>query len=107
MFKVVGMKNWFWIVFCFSLISNILSNVSQPSLLAASSTNSSLNSFAHIVSIISDFVSLVAFVTYSWRLSKVFGHGNGFFIGLLLFPNLFWLILAFGKSTYDIRRLQK
>ena len=39
------------------------------------------------------------FLTY--RLAKVFGHGIGFTIGLLLLPIIFFPILAFGKSKYE------
>ncbi len=34
------------------------------------------------------------------KLSKSFGHGVGFTIGLLLFESIFMLILGFGKSEY-------
>ena len=35
-----------------------------------------------------------------YRLAKSFGKGILFTIGLLLLPNIFTLILAFGKSQY-------
>jgi len=34
------------------------------------------------------------------KLSKAFGHGGGFTLGLVLFEGIFWLILGFGKSKY-------
>jgi hypothetical protein len=32
--------------------------------------------------------------------SKSFGHGSGFTVGLVLLPIIFWFILWLGKSTY-------
>lgn len=37
---------------------------------------------------------------YTYRLSKCFGHGIIFAIGLLIFPYIFGLILGLGKSKY-------
>ena len=34
------------------------------------------------------------------RMAKAYGKGTGFAIGLILLPNLFQLILAFGSSEY-------
>lgn len=34
------------------------------------------------------------------KLSKAFGHGGGFTLGLVLFEGIFWVILGFGKSQY-------
>lgn len=39
-------------------------------------------------------------VLHSFKLSKAFGHGTGFAIGLVFLPTIFGLILAFGKSQY-------
>ncbi len=38
---------------------------------------------------------------YSFRLAKVFGHGAGFAIGLILFRPIFIMILGFGSSYYE------
>lgn len=35
-----------------------------------------------------------------FRLARVFDHGGGFGLGLLCFPTLFELILAFDRSSY-------
>lgn len=45
-------------------------------------------------------VGLVLLVIVVNDLSKSFGHGPGFTIGLLLLPPVFALILAFGDSAY-------
>lgn len=48
----------------------------------------------------------VAIITFFWgivavhRLSKSFGHGAGWTLGLILFNTLFILLLGFGSSQY-------
>ena len=51
-------------------------------------------------------IYLTANIIYVYRTSKVFGHGPLFAVGLFFFPYIFWLILAFGKSDYDKKRLK-
>jgi hypothetical protein len=46
-------------------------------------------------------VNLVIVLIVTWDLSLAFGHGAGMFIGLLLLPFIFYLVLAFGSSTYQ------
>lgn len=43
---------------------------------------------------------LVVSVIGMWKLAKAFGHGVGFFLGLVFLPNIFTLILGFGASDY-------
>lgn len=45
-------------------------------------------------------VSLVMTIIMDVKLSRAFGHGTGFAIGLFLIPNIFTLILGFDSSTY-------
>ena len=66
---------------------------------------------AHPMTIIALVMMLVveiwASITYAYRTSKVFGHGLGYTIGLIFLPNIFWLILGFGKSKYNKKNLKK
>lgn len=44
---------------------------------------------------------LIAFETLTcWKLSKAFGHGIGFAVGLALLPTIFSLVLAFNNDVY-------
>lgn len=45
-------------------------------------------------------VNGVFMIIMMYKLSKSFGHGIGYFIGLLLLPFVFLLILGFDKSEY-------
>lgn len=46
------------------------------------------------------FVDIVIVVITTYKLSRAFGHGLGYCLGLLLFPFLFQLIVGFGSSQY-------
>ncbi len=46
------------------------------------------------------FVNFIFMIVMMYKLSKSFGHGIGFTIGLIFLPFIFLLIIAFGKSEY-------
>lgn len=49
------------------------------------------------------FIPYVGFIWSIWQvnlLSKRFGHDEGFTVGLILLPFIFYPILAFGESKY-------
>lgn len=66
-------------------------------------TNDNTNETSTLT-LLSNVVTVVVFI-YSVRitngLSRSFGHGLGFTLGLLFFPYIFYPILAFGSSTYQ------
>jgi Family of unknown function (DUF5684) len=45
-------------------------------------------------------VNFIVFIIVMYDLSKSFGHGGGFTIGLVILNWIFLMILAFGSSTY-------
>ena len=45
-------------------------------------------------------VGIVAGIVVEVKLSKAFGQGGGFAVGLILLPNVFQLILGFGHYDY-------
>ena len=68
-------------------------------LMAASTVVGWLGLPAIIASIIS-LANFVLSIIESVKLSKAFGHGVGFAVGLIFLPFIFRLILAFGDSQY-------
>ena len=112
MFKIVNMKGWFWFVLIVSIIASIIvSATGAPNIYIVNETeiqayNFGANPAAVVALIIEGVVTVWASIMFDWRLSKVFGHGAGYFIGLLFLPNIFWLILGFDKSKYHKKALQ-
>lgn len=51
------------------------------------------------------FVGIIALIVLevwsSIRTAKVFGKGTGTILGLIFFPNIFTLVLAFGSAEYQ------
>lgn len=112
MFKIVNMKNWFWWVLGINLCASIMFAIDGFSPYSMSETQiQNFNFEAHpmtLIGIIMVFVvEIWTGITYAYRTSKVFGHGLGYTLGLIFLPNIFQLILGFGKSKYNKKALKK
>lgn len=112
LWKIAGMKNWWWAVIWFGLVVSILETAAGIDYNSFYGENVIFdNRPMTIISLIATGIYVIyvciAQILYAYRTSKVFGHGLGYTLGLIIFPNLFWLILGFGGSTYDKHRLAK
>lgn len=58
------------------------------------------NIFALVISGAMYLAVLVVSIIATVKMSKAYGHGLGFAIGLIFLPHVFLLILALGKSQY-------
>jgi hypothetical protein len=94
-YKAFGMKKWFWPMF-FS--SSILAAIS--SLFEMFKDNDLLGGIVGIVAIVVSIWLCVLFIRYTYNMARAFGKGFIFFLGLMFFPALLYLILAFGKAEY-------
>lgn len=112
LFKITKMRNWFWwivgsmicalVMYAFDGSWPIL--MSEEQLAVYQWGDHPMALFATVMIII---VTLYTSIVNSYRLSKVFGHGIGFTLGLIFFQPIFMLILGFGSSTYDKKRLRR
>ena len=111
MYKIVDMKNWFWAVLAVTIVGSIIMGIDGTSSIMTGADAQSVNIGAHPLTIIVMLVELVvgvwASILYAWRTSKVFGHDIGYCLGLLFLPQIFQLILGFGKSKYNKKNLKK
>lgn len=76
-----------WLIAC-SFISSLLADYAPD--------NVPLSLIASILAIAAIVLSTIGY----YKLSKSFGHGIGFTIGLFLIPGIFQIILGFGRSQY-------
>lgn len=53
-----------------------------------------------IIASLAFLVGVVFYIIAQHKLSKAFGHGVGFTLGLIFFSGIFTIILGFGKSQY-------
>lgn len=112
LWKIAGMKNWWWAVICCGIIVAILeacAGVDYASLTESNVVfdNRPMVLVATLAGCFFAIYACIAQILYAYRTSKVFGHGLGYTIGLIILPSLFWLILGFGRSDYDKRRICK
>ncbi len=66
----------------------------------AGSTTASDSEGASVLVTLLSLAYMVIYLILLYKLSKSFGHGVGFFLGLLFLSPIFILILAFGSSSY-------
>lgn len=106
-YKIVGMRKWFWITLLVTVAAGIAMGIMKfdPSTMSLDSFsgNTLAPALVYVAELV--FMLIISIVLYA-RLSKVFGHGVGFTLGLIFLSGIFMLILGFGRSKYD-KRLAK
>ena len=110
LFKIVNMKNWFWWLLGLGVIGSIVMSINSTCTEAANGAMTcayNMNAATIITMMVLCVAGIWGGILYAWRTSKVFSHGIGFCIGLILLPNIFQLILGFGKSKYNKKNLKK
>lgn len=114
LFKICGLKNWFWVVFCVTIIASIIAGSNMPPYVEDAygyhiDPNVDLTQYPGYITgmIISCVVSIVAEVAIAIKLAKAFGKGVGYTLGIIFLPNIFTLILGFGKAKFDTKKLNK
>lgn len=86
LFKISWKTSMFWITLVLALACGILQNYN--------------NLVCNLINLAVAIALLVISIKQCGKLSKAFGHGKGFAVGLFFLPFLFSLILGFGKSQY-------
>lgn len=108
LFKICGLKNWFWAMLCVSIIASILMAVNMPPYIEDATGyhldySVDLSKYpTYIIGIvISCVTSIIMEVAIAIKLAKAFGKGVGYTLGIIFFPYIFTLILGFGKAKYN------
>ena len=84
--KIIGINFWIWVLAIpvgLGIVSGLIFGNDQNSINA-----------------VSTIYGLVIEIYTSIKLAKAFKKGTGFTVGLILLPNIFQLILAFGSAEY-------
>ena len=90
-YKIAWQPAFFWLVFILGIIASVVSGLADPN-----GTNTTILLIVSLIRIVLAIISII----YSVKLSRAFGHGIGFAIGLIVLQPIFMLILGFGNSTY-------
>jgi len=86
LFKITWNTKMFWISLLLSIVSGALSSREEI--------------WAIVLMGLCGAAALVISIINTVKLSRAFGHGAGFTIGLLFLPNIFTMILGFGSDRY-------
>lgn len=118
-FKICGIKNWFWVMLGLTMLASILMAIDTPAELKNVDMwtvkdfdfYSNIDFSKHIMYAISTLVlcgvSIATVIVTSIKLAKAFGKGVGFTLGLIFIPEIFYLILGFGKAKYDKKNIEE
>ncbi len=114
LFKICGIKKWFWGLLCISIIASILMCIKTPPMIEDATgyhIDYNVLTFSEyptylIGLIISCTASIVAEVAIAIKLARAFGKGVGYTLGIIFFPYIFTLILGFGKAKYSAKNIK-
>lgn len=84
-FQMTDNLNMFWILIGVSVVSSVISTIPVISSLT----------------IVGSISALYIVILQEHKLSKAFGHGAGYTVGLVLLRPIFMLILGCGSSQYE------
>ena len=87
--KFGGTVKYFWVFSICYLIAGAILNVSDIPIILT------------IVGLVLAIVAFVAYVQVEHGVARVFGKTNGFGVGLVFLPFIFYPILALGNSQYN------
>ena len=90
-YKIAWQPSYFWLVFVLGIITSVANGMTDPN-----ETNTTILLIVSLIRIILAIISIL----YCIKLSRAFGHGIGFAIGLIFLQPIFMLILGFGNDPY-------
>lgn len=87
LFKISWESKYFWYILATVVASSIFGAIGGV--------------IGALLSGICSIATLVLYVMMNYKLSRSFGHGGGYTVGLIFIPWLFVLLLGFGSSEYQ------
>ena len=88
-YKIAWQTSYFWLSFILGIVASYVA-----------SANPDEGMFLAVIVTLLRIVLTVINIMYCVKLSRAFGHGIGFAIGLILLQPIFLLILGFGSDPY-------
>ena len=92
MYKISWKTMFFWIMLALVVAGSLVSSLAG--------TGQNANGVLLFIAFVLLIAACVIEIIQLHNLSKAFGHGAGFTVGLVLLNPIFMLILAFGSSEY-------
>lgn len=94
-YKISWKTMWFWIGLLLGVVTGICD------IFTSAGDTTTISVIFGVISAITGIASIVITVASQYKLSKSFGHGVGYTIGLIFLNPIFTLIIAFGSSQYQ------
>ena len=91
LYKISWKPMWFWISLVLGVVVGICNAITQSNEIAA----------VAVIAVIANIANLIVTIGSLYKLSKSFGHGVGYTIGLIVLNPIFTLILGLGSSEYQ------
>ena len=113
-YKIIDMVPFFWALLASGVVVGAIGaatgsvntfTVSGDSFSVTSTQ--AVNPLATFLGFAVSIFSIVVAILAAIRTAKVFGKGGGYIAGLILIPDIFLMILGFGKAKYDKKALKK
>lgn len=107
LYGIAWKKSMFWLCLAIGIVSSISSMILSSAMtqMTAAGGVSVANVTGVAVGILLMIATVVAAlvieIMFCVHLSRAFGHGGGYAVGLLLLPTIFMLILGLGNSRYQ------
>ena len=112
LYGIAWKKSMFWVAFAVELVSSIPGSIlssafTQMSVAGGVSVANVAGTAVGVLLLIACIVvNMVIQIMLSVHLSRSFGHGGGYAVGLILLPDIFMLILGLGTSQYHKKNEQ-
>lgn len=97
-YRITLKRGWLFFVPLMSSIGAIAATI--PLLIAIKFEENAAFLFFLFATLICCITTFVFHIITTYKFSYNFGHGIGFFFGLLFLPIIFYMILGFGQSQY-------
>ena len=111
LFKIIGAKTCFWVMFCLSIVASVLMTVNnlpidfnapQAEIEAELSVLNWGDYIPYIIGmVLTCALAIFCGIFVAVRLAKAFGKGAAYIIGLIFVPEIVLLVLGFGKAKYS------
>ena len=92
-YRVIWKSSVFWLQFFIGIMENLLPTSDIP--------------YKTLIVIMGIAVDAVITLMLHYKLSRAFGHGIPFMLGLCICPPLFYMILGLGSSTFELSAPRK
>lgn len=115
LFKICGVKSWFWCVLCILVVASIITSVNTPLELSdpafQNNPDYSLINWAnypgYVIGIVVTMITyLVTDIIIAVKLAKAFGKGLAYVLGLIFIPYIVEMVLGFGSAKYSTKNLK-